>query len=110
MRLYFSGFGLLSGFLLTNLNFQLRIFIIYSLQDALLGISNPEVVIADGKIRCSFIRDAVISFDPPNGGETVTIDLDKMQYFLELATGPLGADGNIAPHQDQEVSKNAFQF
>ena len=79
-------------------------------QDPLLGISNPEITVADGKIRCSFTRSAVISFAPPNGGEEVTIDLDNMKYFLELATGPLGNDGNIAPHQDQEVSDDAIQL
>ena len=39
----------------------------------------------------------------------MVIDLDNQPYFLELATGPLGSDGNIAPHQDQQVSEEAIK-
>merc|ERR1719328_164708 len=78
------------------------------LEDALNGITAASVTVADGKLSCSFIRAAVTELVIPDH-ENVVIDLDNNSYFLELATGPLGGDGNIAPHQDQHVSQEAIK-
>ena len=79
------------------------------MQDAQNGLMDVSVTVADGKLSCSFIKAAVTELVIPDH-DNVVIDLDNKSYFLELATGKLGADGNIAPHQDQKVSADAIKM
>lgn len=78
------------------------------LEDAQNGLMDASVTVADGKISCSFTKAPVTELVIPDH-DNVVIDLDTKSYFLELATGKLGADGNVAPHQDQQVSDDAIK-
>ena len=81
-------------------------------QDALGGLGDVTVSVANGKITCSFLRDAVTVIQTPvEESEEVTIDLNSNEYFVELATGPLDDNNEyIAPHKDQDVSESPFMF
>ena len=92
-----------------NVQINVMHFKSHFLQDGLNGLSAASVTVADGKISCSFIKDAVTEFTIPDH-DNVVIDLDNQSYFLELATGPLGSDGNISPHKDKKVSDEAIEF
>ena len=72
-------------------------------------MSNIKAEIVDGKLSCVFTRDIVTTLTLPQGLGEVTIDLDKTQFYLELAMGPT-ANGNIAHHTNKGVSKNTFKF
>ena len=79
-------------------------------QDAQNGLSDISVSVADGKLSCAFTRDAVTNLVLPNDLGEATIDLDKVGYYVMLATGPMGDDGHIAPHKDQEISENPIKM
>ena len=73
-------------------------------------MSDVSISVADGKIACAFSRDALTNLVLPNELGEATFDLNSVPYFLALATGNLGSDGNIAPHKDKDVSEKAFNF
>ena len=64
----------------------------------------------EGKIYCSFQRDAVTHLNLPINLGDVTIDLDKDTFYLALATGPLDGKGHITHHRDRGISAQAFEF
>ena len=73
-------------------------------------MSELNIAVEDGKLFCSFIREAVTDLVLPGNFGEVTIDLDNVSYFVELATGPLASNGYIAPHQDAGVSDNPVKM
>ena len=80
------------------------------MQDALNGLSDTSVTLEDGKLSCTFTREAVTNLILPMGLGEATIDLNSEPYFIQLATGLLDSSDNIAYHQDKIVSKKAFIF
>ena len=69
-----------------------------------------SISLSDGKIYCTFIRDAVTKLILPNGLGEATIDLDSVGYFVELASGPLISAQQINRHQGASVTDTAIRF
>ena len=67
-------------------------------------------MLENGKLSCSFTREAVTNLILPMGLGEATIDLDSVPYFVQIATGNLDGSGHITYHKDKIVSKNAFIF
>jgi len=77
----------------------------FKLEDSSYGLSDTSISIKDGKIYCSFIRDAVTNLILPNDLGEATIDLDNIPYFVMLASGPLATSTQIDRHRGASVTK-----
>ena len=75
-------------------------------------MTNTSITISDGKIYCTFIRDAVTKLILPDSASAaeVTIDLNSVAYFVELASGPLVSADQISRHKGASVTETAVQF
>jgi hypothetical protein len=75
-------------------------------------LSNTSITIDDGKIYCTFIRNAVTKLILPDSASAaeVTIDLNSVAYFVELASGPLVSSDQISRHKGASVTETAVKF
>ena len=75
-------------------------------------MSNTSITISNGKIYCTFIRDAVTKLILPDSASAaeVTIDLNSVAYFVELASGPLVSADQISRHKGASVTEKAVEF
>ena len=75
-------------------------------------MTNTSITISNGKIYCRFIRDAVTKLILPDSASApeVTIDLNSVAYFVELASGPLVSADQISRHKGASVTETAVQF
>ena len=86
--------------------------IVYTFQDSSNGLSNTSITISDGKIYCTFIRNAITKLILPDSASAaeVTIDLNSVAYFVELASGPLVSADQISRHKGASVTEKAVEF
>ena len=86
--------------------------IFYIFQDSSNGLTNASITVSDGKIYCTFIRNAVTKLILPDSASApeVTIDLNSVAYFVELASGPLVSADQISQHKGASVTEKAIEF
>ena len=81
------------------------------IQDSSNGLTNASITISDGKIYCTFIRDSITKLVLPESASApeVTIDLNSVDYFVLLASGPLASKDQISRHKGASVSATAIK-
>ena len=74
-------------------------------------MTNASISISDGKIYCTFIRDSITKLVLPESASApeVTIDLNSVDYFVLLASGPLASKDQISRHKGASVSATAIK-
>ena len=80
------------------------------LPSSILGLSNQTIVVNDQNLKCSFLLDSTLNISVPTSKDYVSFNINKNEYYILLATGPINSDGIIQYHNKRLASSSAIEL